>query len=92
MRSSLRAGALLVLAACGLASADTIALKNGRRIEGHILSKSATQITIEVPGGQMDLPRSQIASIEEGLSIEDQYAQRALATNDEDPEALDAPA
>ncbi len=90
MSSSLRVGALLVVVTAGLASADTITFKNGRKVEGHILSKSSTQITIEVPGGQMDLPRSQIASIEESLTIEDQYARRALATAPDDPEALEA--
>lgn len=90
----LRFGLLLVAASAGLAAgpahADTIALRNGRRIEGHILSQSPTAVKIEVPGGQMDLPRSQIVSIEESLSIEDQYAQRYLATDQENPDALEA--
>src|SRR5436190_17884924 len=87
---STRAGVVLVLLVSGLASADTIALKNGRRIEGRILHRSPSAVTVEVPGGQMDLPRSQIASIEEGLSVDDEYAQRYQKLDASDPDALDS--
>jgi hypothetical protein len=81
----------ILLAACSAAPvfADTISLKNGRKIEGYIVSQSSSAVTIQVQGGVMDLPRSQIAEIEAKVSLEDEYAARAIKTDPCDPDALD---
>jgi hypothetical protein len=88
VRNLVRVGVLIAFASAPVL-ADTISLKNGRRIEGRIVSQSESAVKIEVPGGLMDLPRSQIASIEERLSIEDDYAARYARVPLDDPSALE---
>ena len=88
VRTLVRVGILVVFATAPVL-ADTISLKNGRRIEGRIVSQSESAVKIEVPGGLMDLPRSQIASIEERLSVEDDYALRYARVPLDDPAALE---
>ncbi len=55
----------LVLAACGTAHADTVVLKNGRRIEGRLVQDNEREVTIETqPGMIMRFERKTVASVE----------------------------
>lgn len=58
-------GALLCLASAPLATAATITLDNGDRLQGEILAESETTVRLSHPTlGELSLPRSAIASIE----------------------------
>ncbi|MEZ0227540.1 MAG: hypothetical protein ACAI25_02875 [Planctomycetota bacterium] len=55
----------LVLGACGTAVADTVVLKNGRRIEGRLVQDNEREVTIETqPGMIMRFERKTVASVE----------------------------
>jgi hypothetical protein len=68
-RPGLAASAALVALALnalpGTALADTIVLKNGRRIEGHVMIANDREVTVRTPGGIiMRFERRQVSSIE----------------------------
>jgi hypothetical protein len=54
----------MVLAVSSVASADTIVLKNGRRIIASNVTEDADHVTYETPAGQMSIPKSIVARIE----------------------------
>jgi peptidase MA superfamily protein/tetratricopeptide repeat protein len=56
-------GLLFVLVASS-ASADTIVLKNGRRIVASQVTEDGDHITYETPAGQMSIPKSIVARID----------------------------
>lgn len=56
--------AILVLAVLCCASADTIVLKNGKRIVASNVTEDATHVTYETPAGQMSIPKSAVLRIE----------------------------
>jgi len=56
--------AALALLAPVPAAADTISLKNGRKVEGRIVAEDATMITLEVEGGRVRFPRDMVAGIQ----------------------------
>ncbi len=45
---------------------DLVVLKSGGRIEGRVVAEAPASITITVPGGMMELNRTDIATIEKG--------------------------
>ncbi len=57
----------LALAACAVAAfapallADIIFLKSGEKLEGKIVSETATSLRIETPFGTTDVERSRVA-------------------------------
>src|ERR1700734_1718586 len=63
MRSAALAGALLLLLATS-ASADTILLKNGRRILAFNLVEDGDHVRYETPAGQMSIPKSIVLRID----------------------------
>jgi hypothetical protein len=70
----------LVLAAAVLplaAGADEIFLKSGGQLSGRIVSRSATQIDVDVGAGTIGVPASSVLRIEEGRSPLDEYDERA---------------
>jgi len=74
----------LSLAACllaaGVAAADTVYLKNGRRIQGKIVKESDQEVVLRTPGGRVPVPRKLIKKIERtspGRTALDMGRQRA---------------
>src|SRR5277367_3199465 len=63
MRSAPLAGALLLLVA-SCASADTILLKNGRRIIASNVIEDGDHVRYETPAGQMSIPKSIVLRID----------------------------
>jgi hypothetical protein len=56
--------AILVALAVSSAAADTIVLKNGRRIQAATVTEEGDRVTYETPAGQMSIPKSIVARIE----------------------------
>jgi tetratricopeptide (TPR) repeat protein len=54
----------LFFAASFVSAADTIILKNGRRIVASNVTEDATHVTYETPAGQMSIPRSAVLRID----------------------------
>jgi hypothetical protein len=50
--------------AASFASADTIVLKNGRRIVASNVTEDGDHITYETPAGQMSIPKSIVERID----------------------------
>jgi tetratricopeptide (TPR) repeat protein len=63
MRSAPFLGALLLLAVSS-AAADTIVLKNGRRIVASSVVEDGDHVRYETPAGQMSIPKSIVARID----------------------------
>src|ERR1700733_12658176 len=55
-------GVLLLAAAC--AGADTIVLKNGRRIPAEGVTEDGDHVVYQTPSGQMSLPKSIVERVE----------------------------
>jgi tetratricopeptide (TPR) repeat protein len=56
--------ALICLAVVSAASADTIVLKNGRRIIASNVTESGGRVTYDTPAGQLTIPRAIVERIE----------------------------
>ncbi len=82
------ASILLALAALPL-RADEIELKNGRRVEGKVVARTASSVRIQVASGVIELPRSQVVGITERATADELYAEKAAAIRYDDPAALD---
>jgi len=54
----------LLLALSSSAAADTIVLKNGRRIVAENVTEDATHVIYQTPAGQLSIPKSIVARIE----------------------------
>src|SRR5271169_593034 len=63
MRFSVSAAILLIFGVSSL-SADTIVLKNGRRIVAQNVTEDAEHVSYLTPAGQLSLPKSIVARIE----------------------------
>jgi tetratricopeptide (TPR) repeat protein len=73
--------ALLAMLAFSFAvAADTIVLKNGRRIVASNVTEDAEHVTYETPAGQMSIPKSIVARIER-----DNQAYASASTTDSPP-------
>ncbi len=73
-RGVLVPGLFLVLAAA--LHADVVTLKSGDKLEGKVLSETATTIRLETPFGTTDIERSRIAKIEKGQTPKEIFAER----------------
>lgn len=70
------------LFACVLAApalADDVHLTNGKTFEGVIAEETETRVLIRMPGGQLTLPKSQVARIERSDSDFGEYLRRRSA-------------
>jgi tetratricopeptide (TPR) repeat protein len=63
MRLAIGAGILLLLGVSS-ATADTIVLKNGRRIVAENVTEDADRVAYQTPAGEMSFPKSIVARIE----------------------------
>jgi hypothetical protein len=57
-------------------SADDVYLTNGRSFKGVIAEVGETQVKIHMPGGELGIPKSQVARIEAGDSAYAEYLRR----------------
>ena len=71
---------LLVLVLSSAAAADTIVLKNGRRIVAEHVTEDATHVIYQTPAGELSLPKSIVARIER-----DDYTYSPAARAHEEP-------
>jgi tetratricopeptide (TPR) repeat protein len=53
-----------LLLAAAAASADTIVLKNGRRIQAENVTQDGDRVTYQTPAGQLSLPKSIVARVD----------------------------
>jgi tetratricopeptide (TPR) repeat protein len=60
----LRPSIVALLLTVSSAKADTIVLKNGRRIVAENVTEDASHVTYQTPAGQMSIPKSVVARIE----------------------------
>ena len=74
MRTSILLLAALLPAA---ASADEIFLKSGGRLSGRIVSRTASEIAVEIGAGRITVPTASVVRIEEGRSDLQEYEERA---------------
>jgi len=63
---------------------DEILLSSGGRINGVIVERSATTVTIEIGAGRVSLPASRVMRVVEGESALSGYRQRALGLAPQD--------
>lgn len=64
MRAAPPVAVCLLLAASLATAADTIVLKNGRRIAAENVTQDATRVTYHTPAGEMSIPKSIVARID----------------------------
>lgn len=69
---------LLVLAAVLVAAipaaADVLKTKDGRRMEGKVVSETATAVRFRTGAGELEIPRAQIESLERGKTKDEELA------------------
>ncbi len=83
------AAALLALALLGpAAAADIIHYKDGRKLEGVITARTATEITVDTAFGTITVELSKIARIEEKTTPAQELAKRRAEIADDDAPAL----
>ncbi|RKY21138.1 MAG: hypothetical protein DRQ55_05335 [Planctomycetota bacterium] len=79
---------LLMLVAAASAHADVIHYKDGRKLEGVIVERSASSLRVETSFGSIDVALSKIDHIEERLTPGQELAQRRGQIADDDAGAL----
>jgi len=81
MRTSILIVAALLPVA---ASADEVLLKSGGRLSGRIVSRTASEVVLDIGAGRITVPASSVVRIEEGRSHLHEYEERAgrLAAGD----------
>ncbi|MCK6479512.1 MAG: hypothetical protein HUU06_05585 [Planctomycetaceae bacterium] len=79
----------LALAAARPAPADEVKMKDGRVLEGRVLSETASEVTLRLRfGGDVTLKRTEIASLERKDLPEEAIAKRRAALDPKDAEGL----
>src|SRR5262249_51177635 len=73
-----RVGLVAILLAAA-ASADVLVLKDGRRIEGTIVSEAPDKVRIKTGLGEVDYARADVLSIEHGKTPRQELAEREAA-------------
>jgi hypothetical protein len=76
-----------LVALLGAASADEVILANGGSITGRV-DEAGDEVVIHVEGGLLRFRRREVVRIERAPLPADLYAERAAATDPNDPEAL----
>ena len=79
---------MAVLFVCATVSADVIHLKDGRKVEGEIVSKDANKVSIKTKFGIVEFPMSEVKSIEEKKTKDQLYEEMLKNTNARDTDAL----
>ena len=88
MKRTILAAALAALSAGpGRASADEVRLKDGRLLEGKVFEETAAAVKIHLRfGGDMDVPRDQVQSVEKKDLPEEALAKKRAALEPKDAE------
>jgi hypothetical protein len=81
---------LLLAGGAGLARADVVLLRNGRRIEGKVLARSEREVRLKTASGVMVLPAAAVARVDLQMSAEEELGDRVHATDMTDPKAVEA--
>lgn len=71
--------ALLVLLAAAPAPAEVVVLKDGRRIPGDVVERSAERVVVETRLGRMTFARSDVVEILDEKTPREEYAEREAA-------------
>ncbi len=77
-------GILAFVAVAAVASADTITFKDGRTLEGKIVSDDGETVTFKTRFGTQSVSRRDIAKLERGLTLLDEYKKRKEALKKDD--------
>jgi len=72
----LPAFAFLFVPLAGTLFADTVTLRNGRELREVVTTETSTAVRIEMPGGELTLPRSQVLRVERGPAPLREYEAR----------------
>ncbi len=70
------------------AAADIVHLKDGRALEGEIVERSSTRLTIKTDFGKIKIDMSDVARIEEKRTPEQELAAKRAAISDDDAAGL----
>ncbi|MCC6405684.1 MAG: hypothetical protein IT453_00860 [Planctomycetes bacterium] len=76
-------GAMLVALAL-VARADTLVLKDGRRIEGKVVRETTTTVTVETSTGKQDFARADVLEIKLGKTPREVFKEREAAARTAD--------
>lgn len=68
--------ALTFVVALGAARADVLLLKDGRRFEGTVKSRTAREIVFETRFGELTFPMAQVSRVERGKTPAQEFAER----------------
>lgn len=79
---------LCLLAVPVVSRGDTIFLKDGRKLEGKVVSEKGDHVEIDTKFGRAKIEKSRIAKIVRGETAEDEYRKRLKALDKEDPNAV----
>jgi hypothetical protein len=79
---------LLFVCFCSTLSADVITLKDGRKVEGEIVSQDSTKVTIKTKYGPVEFLMSDVAEIERKKTTDQIYKEMVDKTNPKDPKQL----
>jgi hypothetical protein len=72
-------GLVAVASLASSSSADTVHLKTGGRLEGVVVSETASSLTIEMAMGQVSVPKSSVVRIERAATAAAEYRTRLSA-------------
>lgn len=76
----------LVLVSASSASSDEVHLRGGGKLSGRILSATETGVVVEMPAGNITVPRAQVERVVEGRSALETYGERAASLAPDDRE------
>jgi len=82
MRIGMTSFVLLLLSSPLLA--DTVYLKGGGKVSGRMVSRTETEVEVDVGAGTVKVPMAKVDRIDEGRSALDEYAARAAALGPQD--------
>ena len=72
----------------GVALADTLYLKNGKKFQGSVVSDSGGVVKFKTSYGVLEFPKDKVDRIEKGASPADEYKKLRAELEDEDIEGL----
>lgn len=75
---------LLLLLLPSALAADTVFLKGGGKVSGRIVTRTETEVQVEVGAGTIEVSMANVDRIEEGPSALSEYARRAAALGPKD--------
>ena len=85
----MRFAGLLFVLCLAVAQADILHLHNGRTLEGQIVQRTPTEITLRMNYGRMKVRVDQVREIERRLRPELELAERYREIDPSDPAALE---